>query len=599
MSRCLGSTTTNESRAGPVVETTAAAGRLETDGGIRRGKREPIPSVIKVFVDGSEPQGRPYQRREAGAAVRLSRRAGEGAGRVSSLFSAGKTRMSDVDEPRVAEMAGSRGDPSAIDLVGVATARPEVASTLGEPGDDPRQQQMVPSSGARNGRGNESNGNSAIGEADIPAGSSGNETMNAEAGLGTSAELGGNLRRRLLWISATSSADGDQERGKSDDSSAVVGAFFSVSPRARIEREDLKPRVSDGYARRKRSTYSLGILEPDNEVDAESVVAEKAAMSSDDKQGDNEEYSNQNAEESAADYNDREEGVIEENEREARASTDRRRINPVKAKVDLLIKQKLGKKSKYDRREKRDTLDTIEYYDYDGDEEREAHDTLVNERGVKNRDAELLVDDKATIKRDGKAQICRPGELGKKKNENEEAVMKEEREKSRLKNKEPKEEFVVGLGEPKNKTAATRRDDGKSSAGSSESSLEDAFNGRERSDEENAEKTRESEGVANEIRSEEAASAKSKWSDEPFEERMTPWKDSEASSRDGYREKITWNDVPSQHSSNARVDVNPDIIENILLGIQPIRIFEQDGLSKTSEDFEDDRYEIAYLSFKY
>lgn len=110
---------------------------------------------------------------------------------------------------------------------------------------------------------------------------------------------------------------------------------------------------------------------------------------------------------------------------------------------------------------------------------------------------------------DGKAQVCRLGELGKKKNENEEAVMKEEREKSRLKNKEPKEEFVVDLGEPKNKTAATRRDDGKSSAGSSESSLEDAFNGRERSAEENAERVRESEGVANEIRSEETA--RSKW----------------------------------------------------------------------------------------
>lgn len=307
MSRCLGSMTTNESRAGPVVETiaAAAAGRLETDGRVRRGKHEPIPGVIKVFVDGSEPEGRPYQRREA---VRLSRRAG-------------KTRMSDVDEPRDADaaMAGSRGDPSAIDLVGVATTRPEVASTLGEPADDPRQQQMVPSSGARNGRGNESNGNSATGEADIPAGSSGNETMNAEAGLETSAELGGNLRRRLLWISATSSADDDRERGKAvaDDSSAAVGSFFPVSPRVGIEREDsaprgdLKPRVSDGHARRKRSTYSLGDIEPDNEVDAESVAAEKAAMSPDEKQGDNEEYPNQNAEEPAADYNDREEDVIE------------------------------------------------------------------------------------------------------------------------------------------------------------------------------------------------------------------------------------------------------------------------------------------------
>lgn len=114
---------------------------------------------------------------------------------------------------------------------------------------------------------------------------------------------------------------------------------------------------------------------------------------------------------------------------------------------------------------------------------------------------------------DGKAQACRPGELGKKKNEYEEAKLKEEREKSRLKNKEPKEEFVVGHGGPKNKTAGSGRNDGKLSAGSSESSLEDAFNGREQSAEENAgRRISEGEGVANEIhRSEEAASAKSKW----------------------------------------------------------------------------------------
>lgn len=77
-----------------------------------------------------------------------------------------------------------------------------------------------------------------------------------------------------------------------------------------------------------------------------------------------------------------------------------KRINPVKAKVDMLIKEKLDKKGKYGRdyrREKRNTLDTIEYYDYD--EEQEAHDAMANERGVKERDAKLSTDDKAEIKR--------------------------------------------------------------------------------------------------------------------------------------------------------------------------------------------------------
>lgn len=63
-------------------------------------------------------------------------------------------------------------------------------------------------------------------------------------------------------------------------------------------------------------------------------------------------------------------------------------------------------------------------------------------------------------------------ELGKKKNENAEAAMKEEREKAQLKNKEPKEEFV-DLGKPKNKTAKNLQKDGKPS-GIKELSFEDA-----------------------------------------------------------------------------------------------------------------------------
>lgn len=111
---------------------------------------------------------------------------------------------------------------------------------------------------------------------------------------------------------------------------------------------------------------------------------------------------------------------------------------------------------------------------------------------------------------DDKAQDYWVGKLGKKKNEHKEVMIKQERERSRLKNKEPKQEFIVDLGERKNKTAGTGRNGGKSSALSSESSLEDVFNGREHS--ENAGKTRESEDVANEIpESEKVPSAKSEW----------------------------------------------------------------------------------------
>lgn len=75
----------------------------------------------------------------------------------------------------------------------------------------------------------------------------------------------------------------------------------------------------------------------------------------------------------------------------------------MRAKVDMLIKQKLDKKSKYDgdyRRGKRDAaVDTIEYYDYDGDGEHEARDALANEREVASGETKLSADDKREIKR--------------------------------------------------------------------------------------------------------------------------------------------------------------------------------------------------------
>ncbi|XP_025154069.1 uncharacterized protein LOC112588418 [Harpegnathos saltator] len=443
-------------------------------------------------------------------------------------------------------------------------AKPEVANTRDAnlarsvPGKDSRRQQMAASLAASDGRENESNGNSDIDKVDIPAASGGNETV-------ANYRLGGHSQRKLLWIPV----DQDRQRGE-----AVTG--------------DPRDDRSDDHARRKRSTYSLENVESDDEVaeDAESSKAAAAAASPDEKQDDSEEYLNQNAEEFAADSNDREAGVMEEGEGEDRASAGRR-IDPVKAKVDMLIKRRLDKKGgDYRRRlQKRTALDTIEYYDYDGDEEQETRDALADERA----DAGLSPDDKTKIKRDGKVQVCRLGELGKKKNENEEAVTKEEREKSRLRNKEPKEEFIVDLGEPKNKTAGTGRKDGKSAADSSESSLENPFeNERERSVEENAGKIRESQDVVNENRrGEVAASAKSKWSEESFENKMTSSGDSEASSGGSSSEKITWND-PSKYASNARVNVDPDIIENILSNLQPIKILERDKQSKTAEDLYED-----------
>lgn len=84
-----------------------------------------------------------------------------------------------------------------------------------------------------------------------------------------------------------------------------------------------------------------------------------------------------------------------ENERAERSSL-RRKIDPVKAKVNLLIKKKLEKKKeeKY-RRKRHSALDTIEYYDYDDDEEQER-DAPVNERQTNNEDDKPFKDEAKT-----------------------------------------------------------------------------------------------------------------------------------------------------------------------------------------------------------
>jgi len=75
-------------------------------------------------------------------------------------------------------------------------------------------------------------------------------------------------------------------------------------------------------------------------------------------------------------------------------SSFRQQIDPIKAKVDILIKQKLDKKHKDSniyRRKRNNMLDMIEYYDYD-----EEGDAL-NEQKTQNKDNKLSIN--AKIKR--------------------------------------------------------------------------------------------------------------------------------------------------------------------------------------------------------
>ncbi|RLU26653.1 hypothetical protein DMN91_000450 [Ooceraea biroi] len=634
----------NESRC-RVVETTTIVGKgVLGVNGTRKESREPISGMIKVF----EPRGRPYQKQGVEATVRLSQLMGE-----DGTFTGWMRTSSDVD---VGESRNANGEDSsnlpAIDPVAVATARPKAASAMTPKdfaqmivdNDSRGQQQMVLPLSGGNRSANKSNGNSDTDGIDIRAfGSNGNETMNVKEAarpIARPRESGNNLRRKLLWISRIS-ADVDAEdstienarsipnimerrhienvikndRGKNKTMIVTSSDFSKMSSalQTRIKREDnaaesfipqsaLKSRDSDAnyHTRHKRSMHSSENLARNNAANPENAAtAEKVAMNHDEKQESDEEYLNQSAEELKEDYNDREEDAVEENDKivedERDESSSSRKFDPIKARVNMLIKQKLEKKSKnkdsdsYKRR-KRDMLNMIEYYNYDGDEEQERN-APVNEQESKIKDDEFSNKDNAKIKRDSKTKSYKR-ELGKKKNENKEEMLKKEREKERRKHKEPKEQIIVDLGERKNKTVKNDLD--KKPSGSLESSFENVFNEKGQvSTKENMKKLLQSEDSVNDI-VQDSGNVKSKWSDKSLENGMTLSKNSESMSDNDDRGKITSDEI------NAHVDVNPDIMENILLDIEPIKILKSSAGLESSKDlheeFEDKRNTVTKLA---
>ncbi|KYN12983.1 hypothetical protein ALC57_14829 [Trachymyrmex cornetzi] len=626
---------TDESWSCVVTTTVATKEReIEADG---TQNRESIPGVIKIF----EPRGRLYQKQEAETTTRLSRQMGKDGMSVAKM----KTNEDEVDESR---NTNAREDSltSLIDSVTNTTMKPETAyiniSETGESiilkdltpvtvdNDLRKQQQMVPPLSVENSNANKSNGNLDTDKIDIRVlGSNGNETMNVKEGTRTIMEAheyhksDNNLQRKLLWISTIS---GDGETG--DSSIKSMGSVFSIATKSHIEnvnenrqqnkitdsanlgkiltrnkREDKaeESRMQDALnsqiaetnhnARYKQSVYPYKNIDTNNE--AENAAAEKEAAINYDES--NEEYQNQNVEELKGLYNDRED-VVEDNAVERNKegqSSFRQQIDPVRAKVDMLIKQKLDKKKDKDsrnyRRKRHSMLDMVEYYDYDDDEEQER-DAPINEQGAVNKDNKFSIN--AKIKRAGKSS-CKSGDLGKKKNENAEAVMKEELRKAKAKNKEPKEEIVVDLGERKNKTTKKDQSDRKplSSLGSS---FENMFNEeRQLLSKENLGKIRQSKDFANDVYHEESAAAKSKWLDQPFEDRSASSKKNSELLLDN--KKKTLNE-PLEYISNA--DVNPNVVKNILLDIQPIKIMDQSKELENSkdfyEDFENDRSEDYY-----
>lgn len=81
-----------------------------------------------------------------------------------------------------------------------------------------------------------------------------------------------------------------------------------------------------------------------------------------------------------------------------REGSSRQRIDPVKAKVDMLIKQKLEKKKDKggDRRKRRSMLDMIEYYDYEDNNEEQERDAPIKEQKIRNKNDKLLIKDETS-----------------------------------------------------------------------------------------------------------------------------------------------------------------------------------------------------------
>lgn len=83
-----------------------------------------------------------------------------------------------------------------------------------------------------------------------------------------------------------------------------------------------------------------------------------------------------------------------------REGSSRQRIDPVKAKVDMLIKQKLEKKNKDKsgdyRRKRRSMLDMIEYYDYEDNNEEQERDAPIKEQKIRNKNDKLLIKDETS-----------------------------------------------------------------------------------------------------------------------------------------------------------------------------------------------------------
>ncbi|KAG7188471.1 hypothetical protein KM043_008110 [Ampulex compressa] len=241
-------------------------------------------------------------------------------------------------------------------------------------------------------------------------------------------------QRRLLW-SLSSFAN---------DSEDTVN--INLSPESRF---------LHGYAKTKRrlleSKSDNVDIEKQQDDDDWSGSAEDVAEAYDEEEDETNDGENENAD-------------VERQER----SLDNPAMDPIKAKVDVLIKQKLSMKNKESggyMRKRRNPMNTIEYYDYDNEaDEQDRNPAVLNskeQRIADNHDRDSIESQIGLDFRE--SSDCK---LGLKKNEHAEETLKEEREKERRKHKRPKEEFIGDLrqSEPKNETGKNEKSSSPSNA---------------------------------------------------------------------------------------------------------------------------------------
>ncbi|CAD1477787.1 unnamed protein product, partial [Heterotrigona itama] len=173
------------------------------------------------------------------------------------------------------------------------------------------------------------------------------------------------------------------------------------------------------------------------------------------------EYSNDDVEDADASYSDKEEEENAQREdssgksnaparrKERSAYSDKK-----KAKVNVLIKEKIKKKKKLTGRERRNPS-VIEYYDYDDldQQDRESSPTSEQERMKNNYQDENIIDSYAGHAESN--QKC-PQSTEEIKDEQEEAIQKEIKRKEKLKNKKPQQQFLSPAADTRNATRISK-----------------------------------------------------------------------------------------------------------------------------------------------